>query len=96
MICALIGVPTGIAAAHRPWLCSAMRPVLDLMQTIPTSVCLIPTMMMFGPGVFPGLVSTDILAIPTTVRLTYPGISSAPTSLTEAGQAFGATRSQLP
>ncbi len=94
-ICMLAGVPLGIAAAHRPWLYAVLRPVLDLMQTIPTFVYLIPTLILFGLGVVPGLISTVIFAIPAPVRLTWLGVSSVPRSLLEAGEAFGATRRQL-
>jgi len=93
--CIVIGVPTGIAAAHRPWLYAALRPILDLMQTIPTFVYLIPTMIMFGLGLVPGLISTVIFAIPAPIRLTYLGVSSVPAPLREAGESFGATRRQL-
>lgn len=94
-ICMAVGVPVGIAAAHRPWLYTAIRPVLDLMQTIPTFVYLIPTLILFGLGVVPGLISTVIFAIPAPIRLTYLGISSVPKNLYEAGEAFGATKRQL-
>jgi glycine betaine/proline transport system substrate-binding protein len=90
----LIGVPLGIAAAHRPWLFAAMRPVLDLMQTLPTFVYLIPTLVLFGLGVVPGLISTVIFALPAPIRLTHLGVSTVPTALLEAGEAFGATRWQ--
>lgn len=95
LLCVVIGVPVGIAAAHRPWLYAALRPVLDLMQTIPTFVYLIPTLVLFGLGMVPGLISTVIFAIPAPIRLTHLGISSAPKQLSEAGEAFGATRRQL-
>ena len=95
LISTAIGVPLGIAAAHRPWLYRAMHPVLDLMQTLPTFVYLIPTLVLFGLGVVPGLISTVIFALPAPVRLTHLGISSTPRPLIEAGQAFGATRFQL-
>ena len=95
VICIVVGVPVGIAAAHRPWLYNALRPVLDLMQTIPTFVYLIPTMIMFGLGMVPGLISTVIFAIPAPIRLTHLGVSSVPRPLVEAGEAFGATRRQL-
>lgn len=95
LICLLVGVPTGIACAHRPWLYSIMRPVLDLMQTIPTFVYLIPTMIMFGLGMVPGLISTVIFALPAPIRLTYLGIAETPSSLKEAATAFGATDNQL-
>ena len=94
-LCMLIGVPIGIAAAHRPWLYTAIRPILDLMQTIPTFVYLIPALILFGLGVVPGLISTIIFALPAPVRLTYLGVASAPKPLIEAGEAFGATRRQL-
>jgi glycine betaine/proline transport system substrate-binding protein len=91
LIATLIGDPLGIAAAHRPKLNAAMRPVLDLMQTLPTFVYLIPTLVLFGLGVVPGLISTVIFALPAPIRLTHLGISSVPRSLLEAGDAFGAT-----
>jgi glycine betaine/proline transport system substrate-binding protein len=87
----LMGVPIGIAAAHRPRLYAALRPVLDLMQTLPTFVYLIPTLVLFGLGVVPGLISTVIFALPAPIRLTHLGISSVPRALLEAGDAFGAT-----
>jgi glycine betaine/proline transport system substrate-binding protein len=91
----MIGIPLGIACAHRPPLAAALRPVLDLMQTLPTFVYLIPTLVLFGLGVVPALISTVIFALPAPVRLTQLGISSVPNSLREAGAAFGATRWQL-
>ncbi len=95
MASAAVGVPLGIAAAHRPRLFAAMRPVLDLMQTLPTFVYLIPTLVLFGLGVVPGLISTVIFALPAPIRLTHLGISSVPRPLIEAGEAFGATPMQL-
>ena len=94
-IATAIGVPLGVAAAHRPSLYNAMHPVLDLMQTLPTFVYLIPTLVLFGLGVVPGLISTVIFALPAPVRLTHLGISSVPKPLIEAGEAFGATKAQL-
>lgn len=90
-----IGVPLGIAAAHRPRLFAGLRPVLDLMQTLPTFVYLIPTLVLFGLGVVPGLISTVIFALPAPIRLTHLGVSSVPKPLIEAGEAFGATPMQL-
>src|SRR5579871_5611381 len=95
VLCTVIGVPLGIAAAHRPRLFAALRPVLDLMQTLPTFVYLIPTLVLFGLGVVPGLISTIIFALPAPIRLTHLGISSVPRALLEAGEAFGATRMQM-
>jgi glycine betaine/proline transport system permease protein len=91
----VIGVPLGIAAAHRPWLYALMRPLLDLMQTLPTFVYLIPTLVLFHLGSAPGLISTVIFAIAAPIRLTQLGISSVPLPLKEAGAAFGATNWQL-
>ncbi len=91
----VIGVPIGIAAARRPWLYEVLRPVLDLMQTIPTFVYLIPALILFGLGMVPGLIATVIFAIPAPIRLTRLGIISTPGALTEAAIAFGATPSQV-
>lgn len=95
VLCMGLGVPIGIAAAHRPRLYAALRPVLDLMQTLPTFVYLIPAIVFFGIGMVPGLIATAIFVIPAPIRLTHLGITSTPTALLEAGQAFGATPRQL-
>ena len=94
VVCMAIGVPIGIAAAHRPRLYAYMRPVLDLMQTLPTFVYLIPAIVFFGIGMVPGLIATVIFVIPAPIRLTYLGVSSTPQSLLEAARAFGATPRQ--
>jgi glycine betaine/proline transport system substrate-binding protein len=91
LVSAVIGVPVGILAAHRPWLYRILHPVLDLMQTLPTFVYLIPTLVLFGLGVVPGLISTVIFALPAPIRLTHLGVSSTPKALLEAAEAFGAT-----
>ena len=90
-----IGVPIGIWAAHNPRVYRVLLPVLDLMQTMPTFVYLIPVLIMFGLGVAPGLIVTVIFASPAPIRLTHLGITSVPRPLIEAGEAFGATRKQL-
>ncbi|WP_102108797.1 choline ABC transporter permease subunit [Oceaniglobus roseus] len=95
IVCMGIGVPVGIAAAHRPKLYAAMRPVLDLMQTLPTFVYLIPAIVFFGIGMVPGLIATVIFVLPAPIRLTHLGVSSTPTPLLEAAEAFGATGRQL-
>jgi len=91
LITITLGIPLGIAAAHRPRLHAALRPALDLMQTLPTFVYLIPTLVLFGLGVVPAIISTVIFALPAPVRLTQLGIASTPRALLEAGDAFGAT-----
>ncbi|MTI17929.1 choline ABC transporter permease subunit [Rhodobacteraceae bacterium RKSG542] len=90
-ICMVIGVPVGVFCAHRPKFYEWIRPVLDLMQTVPTFVYLIPALVLFGLGMVPGLVSTVVFALPSPIRLTQLGISSTPKHLLEAGEAFGAT-----
>ncbi|WP_246665308.1 choline ABC transporter permease subunit [Rhizobium tropici] len=91
----LVGVPLGIAAARRPWLYAFMRPILDLMQTIPTFVYLVPAMILLGLGMVPGLVATVVFAIPAPIRMTRLGIISTPPSLVEAAESFGATPRQV-
>src|SRR6056297_624498 len=95
VLCMGVGVPIGIAAAHRPRLYAWMRPVLDLMQTLPTFVYLIPAIVFFGIGMVPGLIATVIFVLPAPIRLTQLGIASTPQSLLEAATAFGATPRQV-
>ena len=95
VVCMGLGVPIGIMAAHRPRLYAAMRPVLDLMQTLPTFVYLIPAIVFFGIGMVPGLIATVIFVLPAPIRLTHLGVTATPTPLIEAAQAFGATPRQL-
>ncbi|SEW23642.1 glycine betaine/proline transport system permease protein [Cognatiyoonia koreensis] len=91
LVCMSIGVPIGIAMAHRPRLFRLIRPVLDLMQTLPTFVYLIPAIVFFGIGLVPGLIATVIFVLPAPIRLTQLGVASTPKPLLEAAQAFGAT-----
>jgi glycine betaine/proline transport system permease protein len=90
-----IGVPIGIWAAHNEKVYRVLQPILDLMQTLPTFVYLIPVLILFGLGIAPGLIVTVIFAMPAPIRLTYLGITSVPKPMLEAGQAFGATKRQL-
>jgi glycine betaine/proline transport system permease protein len=94
VVCMGVGVPIGIAAAHRPRLYTAMVPILDLMQTLPTFVYLIPAIVFFGLGMVPGLIATVIFVLPAPIRLTHLGVSSTPNALLEAATAFGATPKQ--
>jgi len=91
LICMGAGVPIGIYAAHRPRLYSLLRPVLDLMQTLPTFVYLIPAIVFFGIGMVPGLIATVIFVLPAPIRLTHLGISETPQEMLEAADAFGAS-----
>ena len=95
VFCMGIGVPIGIALAHRPRLYEWVRPLLDLMQTLPTYVYLIPVIVFFGVGMVAGLIATVVFVLPAPIRLTQLGISSTPRALTEAATAFGATPHQL-
>jgi glycine betaine/proline transport system permease protein len=93
-VCMAIGVPIGIACAHNAKLNAALSPVMDLMQTLPTFVYLIPAIIFFGIGMVPGLIATVIFVLPAPIRLTQLGVASTPTALLEAATAFGATPSQ--
>jgi glycine betaine/proline transport system permease protein len=90
-----VGVPIGIWAAHKPKVWRVTQPVLDLMQTMPTFVYLIPILILFGLGAAPALIVTIIFAMPAPVRMTYLGITSIPKPMIEAGESFGATKRQL-
>jgi len=94
VVCMGIGVPLGIFSAHHPRFYRMLTPVLDLMQTLPVFVYLIPVLVLFGLGMVPGLVATVIFAMPAAIRLTELGIRSTPTALSEAATAFGATTRQ--
>ncbi|WBU51823.1 choline ABC transporter permease subunit [Paracoccus sp. SCSIO 75233] len=95
VVCMGLGVPAGIALAHRPKLYEWVRPLLDLMQTLPTFVYLIPAVVLFNIGMVPGLIATVIFVLPAPIRLTQLGIASTPAPLREAAVAFGATPRQL-
>ncbi len=92
--CMAIGVPIGIKAAHSPRFFAFIRPILDLMQTLPSFVYLIPAIIFFGLGMVPGLISTVIFVLPAPIRATQLGISTTPVSLIEAATAFGSTPRQ--
>jgi glycine betaine/proline transport system permease protein len=91
----ILGVPIGIAAARSTLIDRGTRPILDFMQTMPAFVYLIPAVIFFGLGKVPGAVATLIFAMPPAVRLTSLGIRQVPSEVVEAGQAFGATATQL-
>lgn len=91
----LLGVPLGVLAAKSPGLRNIVRPLLDFMQTMPAFVYLIPAVMLFGLGRVPGVLATVIFAMPPAVRLTTMGILQVDREQLEAGQAFGASNTQL-
>ncbi|AZY49852.1 ABC transporter permease [Bordetella avium] len=92
----MIGIPVGIVMARVNWLRSIMLPVLDVMQTMPSFVYLIPVVMLFGLGKIPALIATVIYAVPPLIRLTDLGIRLVDREVLEASRAFGAnSRQQL-
>ncbi len=91
----LIGIPIGIFSARRQHIWAITRPVLDLMQTMPAFVYLIPAVMFFSTGRVPSTIATLIFSMPPVVRLTYLGIRQVPIDLIEAGRAFGCSERQL-
>ncbi|CAD6552886.1 choline ABC transporter permease subunit [Paraburkholderia sabiae] len=95
IISLLFGIPLGIWAAKNKHVQMIVRPILDLMQTMPAFVYLIPAAMLFGLGRVPGILSTVIFAMPPAVRLTSLGIKHVNREIVEAGQAFGCTSTQL-
>ena len=95
LISVALGVPAGILAARSDRIDNIVRPVLDVMQTMPAFVYLIPALMFFGIGTVPGVMATVIFALPPAVRLTNLGIRQVPKDLVEAAHTFGSTQSQL-
>lgn len=93
--CVVIGIPLGVIAARSDIFRAILRPVLDIMQTIPSFVYLVPIVMLFGVGVVPGIIATIIFALPPIIRLTDLGIRNVREDLTEAALAFGATPWQM-
>jgi glycine betaine/proline transport system permease protein len=91
----LLGIPLGIWTSKSKYVEMGVRPVLDLMQTMPAFVYLIPAAMLFGLGRVPGILATVIFAMPPAVRLTALGIKQVNREIVEAGQAFGCTPWQL-
>jgi glycine betaine/proline transport system permease protein len=90
-----VGFPIGIAMSKNDWVEAIVRPILDLMQTMPPFVYLIPAAMFFGLGKVPGAVATVIFSMPPAVRLTNLGIRQVTEEHVEAGRAFGCTPRQL-
>ncbi len=90
----LLGIPFGVAMSRSRAMQSVMLPVLDIMQTMPIFVYLIPFVMLFGPGKIPALLATIVFAIPPVTRLTNLGIRQVDPEVIEAVTAFGATPRQ--
>jgi glycine betaine/proline transport system permease protein len=95
VFCIVVGIPAGIAAARSDRTAAVIRPILDVMQTIPSFVYLVPIVMLFGVGMVPAVIATIIFALPPLVRLTNLGIRQVQGELVEAGRAFGSTPRQI-
>jgi len=93
-LCLVIGVPIGIAMSRANKVREKILPILDLMQTIPAFVYLIPGIMLFGLGAVPAIIATFIYAVPPLIRLTDLGIRLVDTEVIEAADAFGASKKQ--
>jgi glycine betaine/proline transport system permease protein len=91
----VVGIPLGIWSALSPGVHRVLRPLLDAMQTVPSTVYLIPATLFFGIGPVPAAVATVIFALPPAVRLTALGITQVPEATVEAGEMLGSTRRQL-
>ncbi|MCE2482683.1 MAG: proline/glycine betaine ABC transporter permease [Alphaproteobacteria bacterium] len=94
LICIVVGIPIGIAMARSDRVQGLITPLLDVMQTIPSFVYLIPVVMLLGIGKVPGLLAVCIYAVPPIVRLTNLGIRLVDREVLEAADAFGASYSQ--
>ncbi|MEO1317153.1 MAG: ABC transporter permease subunit [Pseudomonadota bacterium] len=95
LICVVIGIPLGIWFGKSRRAYNFAEPVLDLMQTLPAFVYLIPIIAFFGTGNPPGILATIIFGMPPVIRLTALGMRGVPDSIKEAAQAFGASRWQI-
>ena len=92
LFCMIIGIPLGIVASRSNTFEIILRPILDIMQTIPSFVYLIPVVMLFGVGLTPGVVATIIFALPPIIRLTNLGIRQVGKGFKEAGSSLGLTK----
>ena len=95
VFCLVVGIPLGVLCAKRDRAESIIRPILDIMQTLPSFVYLVPVVMLFGIGEVPGVIATIIFAIPPLIRLTNLGIRQVSPEVVEAAIAFGSTPRQL-
>lgn len=95
LLCVSLGIPLGIWFGKSGRAYTAAEPVLDLMQTLPAFVYLIPIIAFFGTGNPPGVLATIIFGMPPVIRLTALGIRGVPETIREAATAFGASRWQL-
>ena len=95
LFCLVVGLPIGVLSAKHDPLEQFIRPLLDVMQTLPSFVYLVPVVMLFGIGEVPGVIATIIFAIPPLIRLTNLGIRQVSPEVIEAAIAFGSTPWQV-
>ncbi len=95
LVCLIIGLPFGILAARSDRFQAALRPVLDVMQTTPAFVYLVPVVMLFSIGTVAGVIATIIFALPPLIRLTDLGIRQVPEDVIEAAEAFGSSEREV-
>jgi glycine betaine/proline transport system permease protein len=95
VVCLIIGLPFGILAARSDRFQGALRPVLDVMQTTPAFVYLVPVVMLFSIGTVAGVIATIIFALPPLIRLTDLGIRQVPDDVIEAAEAFGSSEREV-
>lgn len=93
-VCVIIGIPLGIICARHRMVNRIISPILDMMQTVPTFVYLLPTLMLFGLGMVPGLISTIVFALAAPIKFTCLGILQVPKAQSEAAASLGATSFQ--
>ncbi|MFT5807990.1 MAG: glycine betaine/proline transport system permease protein [Moritella dasanensis] len=94
LLAILIGIPIGIAMSRSDRVQSTVTPVLDIMQTMPAFVYLIPVVMLLGIGKIPGVIAVIIYAVPPVIRLTNLGIRLVDKEVLEAATAYGASPTQ--
>jgi glycine betaine/proline transport system permease protein len=95
LVCLILGLPLGILAARSDRFRSFLRPVLDVMQTTPAFVYLVPVVMLFSIGTVAGVIATIIFALPPLIRLTDLGIRQVPEDVIEAAEAFGSSEGEI-
>lgn len=92
--CVIVGLPIGIIAGRSDKFWALLRPIMDVMQTTPSFVYLVPVVMLFGIGTVPGVIATIVFSMPPIIRLTNLGLRQIPVEAIEAGESFGATEWQ--
>ena len=95
LLCLAVGLPLGFAAARSDRIDATLKPILDLMQTLPAFVYLVPIVLVVGIGSVPGVLVTFVFAVPPTIRLTSLALRNVPPPEVEAAEALGASPAQI-